>query len=218
MLFYTSCLLFLLNIHFLFFLKINPLNRSRLNDTYINGYMKEISKRTHINISYSVLMHKNSTKAFAQSTEFQSANFECSGNNNNFQSYKFFINNILFWLDLLINFVIPLLTLMILLVYVLITLRVSNKYNLSESIRLKRLKRNRLFLIKLFILNAYFFLSYLPHHIFSSMNEQTYNQNLVWFTFFNILLYSNNVATFFFYGISSQKFRRELKKVWAFFF
>jgi len=130
--------------------------------------------------------------------------------------YTFFLKKIWFWIDIFLYFFIPFVTMAISFILILIKLHQSNQTYLSyvtnKNIWIKRIRKNRQILVKLFIVNAYFFFSYLPYHIYNFLIENSSEQNYYLFTFFNILFYSNNAMNFFFYGVSSHSYRKTLRK------
>lgn len=130
-----------------------------------------------------------------------------------FYYYSDFMEDWWFTVDIFFTFIIPFLTISFTFVFICLKLRILNRSYLELSreksnkyIYVKKIKRNRLVLFKLFILNFYFLLSIFPYFLFKTFFEKDYN---FLNTLIMILFYSNNALNVLFYGISCQKFREK---------
>ena len=196
----TLTLIFLVNIHFLFFMNVDD-STSDLDARPFLTYLNE----TYVN----------------ENELYQNTYSTCGPNKNTL--YRHFLRG-WFWLDLSFFFVIPLLTMIVSFIVVCCKLRKRNAkyrsylfnkdYASNYSIYLKKIKKNKSILRKLFVVNIYFFLSVFPYCAYNllnyfvprNLNSKGFLDNLV-----NTLLYSNNAMNFFLYGITSQKFCEELQ-------
>ena len=133
-------------------------------------------------------------------------------------SYEYFLNVVWFWIDMLVYFVIPLCTMSLSFVFIMSKINSSNKsytnflfnrdYKANSRIYKKKIKKNKQIVSTLFFINLYFFVSTMPYFVFNIL-VQTHGSYLLE-AFVNILFYSNNALSLFFYGITSNKFRNEL--------
>ena len=152
---------------------------------------------------------------FEQDLKFKT---ECLPNGN--KLYSFFLHHFWFWIDMFVYFLVPFVTMTMSFVFIFIKINKLNnryrdfldnsRYRSNSQIYTKRIKKNRQVILVLFILNSYFFISSMPYYIFHILIGQVYTETNVFLkTLLNILFYSNNALNFFFYGISSQKYRQE---------
>jgi hypothetical protein len=114
--------------------------------------------------------------------------------------------------DLIFTFLIPFMTITITFVFILLNLRRLNQIylrfsaeNSNKFIYLKRIQRNKLVLLKLFLVNFYFFLSVCCYFLFKTFLK---NDFPYFNSFFTALFYSNNSLNILFYGVSCQTFRQ----------
>jgi len=94
----------------------------------------------------------------------------------------------------------------------------QKKYKSNARIYLKKIRLNKQMLLRLSLVNAYFFASIMPHFVFNIFlrggdEHFSASTNYLIKTFVEILFFSNNALNFFFYGISSEKFRQELVRI-----
>jgi hypothetical protein len=83
----------------------------------------------------------------------------------------------------------------------------SNKsYKPNAHIYMKRMRKNRRIVWRVFLLILYFFLSSTPAYIFYYSLILT-RTDLFLSNLFYVLFYSNNALNFLFYGCTSQKYR-----------
>ena len=132
------------------------------------------------------------------------------------------------WFDMFAFYAIPLLAMTVSFLIIFVRIRKLNaNYSsflgdearkLNTRIYLKKIKRNKIVIIKLLLVNCYFFASILPYFLIN-ITKKGHNAMQSYFlkSFVDILLYSNNALTFFFYGISSQVYRMELFKTFRVF-
>ena len=93
----------------------------------------------------------------------------------------------------------------------------SNQYinnvtinHMNKAIIYKNLKRNRQILYILILNNIYFFLSTFPYCITFILFHGEESKNTLGQLSVHILSYTNNSFNFFLYGLSSNKYRKEL--------
>jgi len=141
--------------------------------------------------------------------------------------YEYLMFTYWFWIDMLVYFLIPCCTMFISFFIICFQVKKYNQkysqyltnqsYKANARIYLKKIRLNKQMLLRLSIVNAYFFVSILPHFILNIfMNGGgafDKNVNYLLKIFVEILFFSNNALNFFFYGISSQKFRQELFRI-----
>jgi hypothetical protein len=129
-------------------------------------------------------------------------------------------------LDLIIFSLVPFLTMSVCSAVILFTIRKSTKkvffiwkkkdggVNMVHSnVYKERLRRNRQVLFMLVLTNLYFLLSSLPYLVLALMYKVERSNMPAMDSFVHTLLYSNNAVNFFFFGLSSEKYRVELVKI-----
>jgi hypothetical protein len=85
-------------------------------------------------------------------------------------------------------------------------------YKSNSHIYLKRMRKNRRIVWRLFSLNAYFFFSSLPSYVsYYSLDFTRTHLFLNYLCY--IFFYSNNSLNFLFYSLTSEKYRNELFKI-----
>jgi hypothetical protein len=94
----------------------------------------------------------------------------------------------------------------------------QKKYKSNARIYLKKIRLNKQMLLRLSLVNAYFFASIMPHFVFNIFlrggdEHFSASTNYLIKTFVEILFFSINALNFFFHGISSEKFRQELVRI-----
>ena len=226
----TLVLLLVINMHFLMFLnvhlnlnKFTSANKYPRNGNSFHEHVLEDNYRflneTHF-VSYNnQTMHSLKNLSLVEIVGLS----ECSARKNTV--YWYFLHFVWFWLDMIVYFVVPFLTMTISFILIFIKVRKSNRnyrgYLITENrkynnrIYLKKIKKNQRIIVKLFVVNLYFFLSIFPYFLFNifvknvSVNRHSLAENLV-----SILFYSNNALNFFFYGVTSQKFLKEFVKMY----
>ena len=132
--------------------------------------------------------------------------------------YKFFLNDLWIWIDFFVYSIIPFVVMGICSYIILTKIRkksnelfktLSRTSQSDKSNFHKRLKRNRQLLYMLLITNFYFLISLLPcclsFLIFRGSETKSIHGQLI----VHILLYTNYSFNFLFYGFSSQKYRKE---------
>jgi hypothetical protein len=199
--------LFVINSHFLLFLKINR-------------YCLRINERPNMkNLSFKIEYTQNMTRHFL-------VHFECAAILGSW--YSFFMDKIWFWVDIFVYFVIPFLTMCITFSIIKLKLKsinrnyaailLDNTYNnYNKRIYLRKIRRNKKIIYIIFATNAYFCLSIVPFFIFSLLkNLNSYlSPNVILYvkSLVDILFYSNNAFNIFFYGLSSREYRKTLKRM-----
>ncbi len=205
--FTSICILILMNSHFIFLLELNlKVDTVSSNEAY-EAFRINTTTQNHV---YPSLPSKNYTI---------NTDYECSPDNS--PAYSYFLRHVWFWLDMIVYFLIPFFTMFISFFFIKTRLNRTNQYYtsyMSKSSRSntkiwqKRIKKNQHILIKLLVVNSYFFFSSTPYYVYNFLIDYP-NQNDNLLTFFNILFYSNNAFNFFLYGISSEQFRKVLIQV-----
>lgn len=145
---------------------------------------------------------------------------ECSPYNHEF--YVHFLRNIWVWIDMIIYFLIPFTVNLTSFLFIFVYIKRLNKrytnllhienYKPNAHIFLKRMRKNRRIVWRLFSLNSYFFFSSLPSYVsyYSLIWTRTHLFiNYLCYIFF----YSNNALNFLFYGLTSEKYRVELMNI-----
>ena len=197
--------LFLINIHFLLFLKVKK--NTNMNE---NTFLKK-------NKSYQNLTH-TSREHFICSAELDSW-------------YANFMDKTWFWVDVFVYFVIPFMTMCFTFSIIKFKLKSINRNyatilldrtynNYNKRIYLRKIRRNKKIIYIIFATNAYFCLSIVPFLIFSIMkNLNCYLSSKEFFyvkSLVEILFYSNNAFNFVFYGLTSKEYRKALKRMFSF--
>ena len=212
-------ILIMMNMHFLFLLEITlkvdsdvEAAKAEKEANTVENYLTRSVVTPQTNVTA-----KTSLTGLTSSSNNYSTSLECTPDNNFY--YSFFLRYVWFWLDMVVYFVIPLFTMSISFLFIRVKLRRTNEnysfYLASENskcnakIWLKRIKKNRQILVKLLLVNSYFFFSSLPYYVYNFLIDYP-KQNYYLLTLFNILFYSNNACSFFLYGISSQQYRKEM--------
>jgi hypothetical protein len=133
--------------------------------------------------------------------------------------YKSFIENTWVYLDMIIVFLIPFITMTFSFIFTFVIVKNANQNyveflsdrnrKLNRSIYERKINRNKRIVLKLFLTNVYFLASILPYYLFVFFLERNYGflKNFVM-----CLFYSNNALNFLFYGITCARFREELCK------
>jgi hypothetical protein len=135
--------------------------------------------------------------------------------------YTRFLINYWIYIDICVYTLVPFVVMSVCSVIILGKIRRKNqKYfnNLvsgrgNKMIRVnveKRSKKSRQLLIMLLITNLYFFLSQLPFCITFVLYRGKSDETIVGQFIVHVLSYSNNSINFLFYGLSSEKYRKEL--------
>jgi hypothetical protein len=89
--------------------------------------------------------------------------------------------------------------------------RDDGRVNLSnKNVFKERLRRNRQVLYMLILTNLHFLASSLPYLVLALMYQGESNDKPAVNLLVHVLLYSNNAVNFFFFGLSSEKYRGEL--------
>lgn len=195
--------IFAMNAHFILFLRLKKINVITFDSYYLNNATRENYSR--------VKMHHS---------------FECSSDLGTW--YINFLEEAWFWLDVLVYFLVPFITMCI--TFSIISFKLKkinqnyatfvhedngNNYNRLRFI--KKIRRNKKIIYILFGINLYFCLSILPFFTFTIFKENQWyssiRDNHTIKSFVEILFYSNNAFNFFFYGISSKDYRKELSRM-----
>ena len=207
------CLL-LANTHYLVFLtlKIN-LNLDGLSGQNLTAL------QTHELVNKTVSQAEAHDKS--NKSDFQHVSYlhtECSPSQNIF--YSFFLAHVWIWIDVGIYFLIPFVAMSTSLCFIFKKLRKLNRkyaylmcdanYRLNTRLYLRKIKKNNQFILTLLVLNTYFLFSTLPYHILTIFIGQSYFEENYIQRALNILFYSNFGLNFFFFGLSSQTYRKEL--------
>jgi hypothetical protein len=192
----TVCALFLINFHFILFLNLNlnvdsDVDRKTINFLEVKTFNLNITVRA-----------------------------ECSPYRHKF--YLHFLRNIWVWIDMIIYFLVPFSVNFIAFFFIFFYIKRLNgrylallnieNYKSNTHIYLKRMRKNRRIVWRLFTLNAYFFFSSLPSYV-SYYSLILTNSHLILNYFYYLFFYSNNSLNFLFYGLTSQKYRCELQSI-----
>ena len=200
--------LFWANSHFAVFLDLN-VNASKTADVILG--IKNLT-------DFSLGVNKSDkTKKLEELLDY----YECAAAKNTF--YEHFLVTYWVWFDMLAYFAIPLLAMTISFLFIFVRIRKLNENysnflgdetrKLNTRIYLKKIKQNKIVIVKLLVVNCYFFASILPYFVINIWEKGHYPLHSYFLkSFIDILLYSNNALNFFFYGISSQSYRLELLK------
>ena len=138
--------------------------------------------------------------------------------------YEKFLLNIWFWIDILLYSIIPFLIKGFCSVLIMIKLKRINQsyidhslaYNMNRKLYLRKLKKNSQISLMLVSSNLYFLFTMVLFwlwFIFKSNNEKESVESSLRQSFVYMLLYTNNAFDFVFYGISSEKYRKEFCKI-----
>jgi hypothetical protein len=199
----TLSVLCLLNIHFILFLNIH-LNMDDVNFT------RENSKILEVIDLFSVMKHNTNIDIHVECSPYR------------YEFYVHFLRNIWVWIDMIIYFLIPFSVNLIAFLFIFFYINRLNKrysnflnienYKSNTHIYLKRMRKNRRIVWRLFTLNAYFFFSSLPSYVsYYSLDFTRTHLFLNYLCY--ILFYSNNSLNFLFYSLTSEKYRNELLKI-----
>jgi len=133
---------------------------------------------------------------------------------------KYFMENLWIYIDLSIIFIFPFLVMTLSFFYICFKVKNFNKYyaefqtvpghKMNRDIYERKNKKNKRIILILFFINFYFFISVFPYFVFLLFWEKNYDFLK---DFLTCLFYSNNAMNFFFYGLSSSRFRDELRRV-----
>jgi hypothetical protein len=139
---------------------------------------------------------------------------ECSASKDTF--YAHFLRSIWVWIDMIVYFLVPfsvnLIAFFTIFFYIkrlnghYATLLSNKNYKPNARIYMKRMRKNRRIVWRVFLLILYFFLSSTPAYIFYYSLILT-RTDLFLNNLFYVLFYSNNALNFLFYGCTSQKYR-----------
>jgi hypothetical protein len=210
-------LIFFTNFHFILFLSLN----ADLNDKQTDLAKKMANSSASNGNFHAMDLEEKITK---KDIFFQ--NQECMPKKNT--KYEYFLSVFWIWIDFCVYFLIPFLSMSISFVFIFIQIRKFNrnyfKFLLDDSrkfnwrIYLKKVKINQQILIKLLMVNSYFFVSILPYFVLNMFAKANYLQSSYLLkTAVDILFFSNNALNIFFYGISSKKYRQELFEILKFY-
>ena len=130
-----------------------------------------------------------------------------------------------FWIDSSINFFIPFLTMNISMALMYKHVRKVNtkyanflndfNYKCNSRIYSKNIKKNTQLMSRLFMANIYFFVSNSPMYILFSLDLAPTRTRRVLEGVVQLLFYMNSSFSFLFYGVSSQKYRQELNRMFS---
>ena len=134
--------------------------------------------------------------------------------------YWYFLK-IWFWLDMFVIFAVPLMVISVSFAYIFLRLKkinanydnfLANKdYAPNTRIYLRKIKKNKSILRKLFIVNMSFIVCIVPFFVYSVLNQVVvFKSHYIAENVVNILYYSNHAMNFFSYGIVNHRFRHEL--------
>jgi hypothetical protein len=206
--------IFVINIHFILFLRLKEQQHSPMMS--VQSYFKNL---TFSNTSSDKMLF------FARTSERHIV-LECSSDLGTW--YIKFLEEVWFWVDMLVYFMVPFITMCITFSIISFKLKSinenyasclhenhSNTHNKLKFV--KKIRRNRKIIQILLAINVYFCLSILPFFTFTIFKENEWyssiRDNHKIKTFVEILFYSNNAFNFFFYGITSKDYRSELTRI-----
>ncbi len=214
-------LLFFINIHFILFLHIKEnINLSQVKYQDDENANNGSSSSSYVDTNSSV--HNENETNYS----FEYENLECSADLGTW--YSKFMDNTWFWVDIIVYFLIPFITMCITFSIIKFKLKAINRNyacilldkgynNYNKRIYSRKIKRNNKIIYSLFGTNLYFCLSIIPFSVFTlfknlvsslSLKESYYLKSFV-----EILFYSNNALNIVFYGFTSKDFRKTFKKM-----
>ncbi len=206
--------IFVINIHFILFLRLKEQHSPMMS---VQSYFTNL---TLANTSNDKMLF------FARTSEHRHTLLECSSDLGTW--YIKFLEEVWFWVDMLVYFMVPFFTMCITFSIISFKLKSINENyasclheNLSNTHNklkfVKKIRRNKKIIQILFAINVYFCLSILPFFTFTIFKENEWyssiRDNHKIKTFVEILFYSNNAFNFFFYGITSKDYRSELTRI-----
>jgi len=134
------------------------------------------------------------------------------------------LNKVFIWVDILVYSGVPFTVMGICSIFIVVRIHTSSRKYIrtmtnkqsafNRNILYKRLKRDRQLLYMLLLTNLYFILSSTPYCISFLMFKGVKDENALGQLTVHVLAYTNNAFNFVFYGISSQKYRQELRNLW----
>jgi len=212
-----ALILFFLNSHFLIFLKIKvnheafpEITKKHFNSSFIDKNEYSIRKNvSHIAILMSMYDRMKCAPEFGT-------------------WYSKFMDNTWFWVDIIVYFLIPFITMCITFSIIKFKLKAINRNyacilldkgynNYNKRIYSRKIRRNNKIIYVLFGTNLYFCISIVPLSIFSIFKEANFNlsvkESYHLKSFVDVLFYSNNALSIVFYGFTSKDFRRTLKRM-----
>lgn len=222
-------ILALLNFHYILFIDLNTVLEENIIESTLDNYV--VTFRNGSNFlepkHLIILSNDNRTNLMAmnRSNPFFFINYEifhiCFPLENT--SYYYFLNNIWIWIDITVYALIPFVVMSICSAIILFNIdkkskrffrRLLDKRNIiNRAFIYKRIKRNRQLLYMLLITNLFFICSILPCCVAFLLFHGSKSESVLFQLSVHILLYTNNSINFLLYGISSQKFRQQLSKM-----
>ena len=134
-------------------------------------------------------------------------------------SYEKFLHKIWSWIDISVFSIIPFVIMLVNNVIIIGKIKKRNEnylefltnksYKFNKKNYLKKIQKNNQIIYMLLAIKFYFLACMMPFWGWFYYNRE-YKSPLYAQLFVYILLYTNNAFNFFFYGISSQKYRQEL--------
>jgi len=171
------------------------------------------------------ILNLNNLDKFTSDYMKEPNNYEiikCLPTKNSF--YEKFLLHTWFWIDILFYSIIPFLIKGFCTIVIMIKLRRINKsymnhleiYNLNRKLYMRKLRKNSQISLMLVSSNLYFLFTMVIFwlwFLFKSNIEKESVQSSLRQSFVYMLLYTNNAFDFVFYGMSSQKYRKEFRKL-----
>ena len=204
--------LFVMNSHFILFLRVNEGLKAALRRPQKANYSRTIN--TSISSLYEISEETKHLYEFS----------ECTSDYGSY--YEKFLENVWFWVDIGIYFLIPFFTMSIAFFVIKFKITkinanynnflVDSHYNYNKNNYLKKIRKNNKIIYLLLLINMFFFVTILPFFVFSIFKEKsTYmgdSDYVLYKSFVEILFYANNAFNVFFYGVTSKKYRQEVRK------
>nr|QVK45802.1 G protein-coupled receptor [Proales similis] len=174
---------------------------------------------TVLNSHYLIFLNLNEFKGDFKGETF----FICYPAENSL--YNTFLNDIWTWIDTSIYSVVPFVVMAVCSYVILISIRKKSQKFLNGLLEhgnqtnkqkiYKRIRRNRQVFYMLLLTNFYFLASLLPCCIAFAIFKGTESRSEIGQLLVHLLLYSNYSFNFIFYGVSSQRFREELRSAFG---
>jgi hypothetical protein len=196
-------LLILVNFHYILFLNINTNVDPSVQKNYLNDLTLRPKNESDQEVEYTMIVH-----------------FECSPYQS--QLYVNFLATIWIWIDTAIYFLIPSTVNLVSFLFIFFYIKrfkqsYSNllyieNYKPNTRVFLKRMRKNRRIIWRLFSINTYFFLSTMPSYVSTYLLFS--NRIHLYFNYLGYaLFYGINSLNFLFYGLTSHTYRAELIKI-----
>ena len=136
--------------------------------------------------------------------------------------YYKFLNEYFVWVDILIFSIIPFIIMCSSTLIIASRIRSTrrrflrmNSASVNRISYFRRLKRDRQLLLMLLISNLYFIISSLPYCLGLVLHMDKEIENPVSQMIIHVISYTNNGINFAFYGLSSQIYRKEFRKLFS---